>query len=119
MVAGRVKAIGEWGEKQACRFLQRKGFQIIERNFYCPVGEIDIVAKSGDDFYFVEVKTRFAGALAFDTAITEEKKRKLKKTMVLYCSRKNIRDCGMVLASLMVIISRDERKVSFRLAVMY
>ena len=52
MVRGGKKKIGEWGENLACAFLCHRGFKIIERNYYTTVGEIDIVAKLGDDFYF-------------------------------------------------------------------
>ena len=113
------KRLGQWGEGEACKFLIRQGFQIRDRNYHATVGEIDIVAVKGDDFYFVEVKTRFAGPMEYDTAITGGKKYKMQKTIANYCSRRNIRDVGLVPASLMVIVDRAKKSASFRLAVMY
>ena len=52
--------IGEIGEKLACEFLKEKGYILIERNFRCRQGEIDIIAKdlSKNELVFIEVKTR-------------------------------------------------------------
>lgn len=52
------KKIGARGELLAKKYLERKGYQILETNFYCRFGEIDIIAKLNDEVSFVEVKTR-------------------------------------------------------------
>jgi putative endonuclease len=52
------KALGAQGEDLAVRFLKKKGFKIIERNFHCPAGEIDLIAREGDTLVFVEIKAR-------------------------------------------------------------
>lgn len=119
MLQKRNKNFGNWGEGQACLFLQRKGFVVIERNFHTPAGEIDIVAKQGDDYYFVEVKTREAGELANDLAVTAAKKYKLNKTIKQYCFKRNITEGSLILASLLVVVNRPKRTINFRLAVMY
>jgi putative endonuclease len=49
---------GILGEKLACEFLGNNGYQIIERNFRCPRGEADIVARHRDNLVFVEVRTK-------------------------------------------------------------
>ncbi len=51
---------GKWGEETACKFLTEKNYEIIERNFMCKQGEIDIIAydKNKKELVFVEVKTR-------------------------------------------------------------
>lgn len=46
------------GEDAAAAFLERVGMSIDDRNWRCPAGEIDIVAREGDTLVFVEVKTR-------------------------------------------------------------
>ena len=58
MQSDKVKSIGQWGEEQAAVYLKRKGCQIVERNFSCRFGEIDIIATDHDEIVFVEVKTR-------------------------------------------------------------
>lgn len=51
---------GNYGEEIACKYLQKQGYKILERNFRIRGGEIDIVAKDGDTLVFVEVKTRYS-----------------------------------------------------------
>ena len=50
--------MGEWGEGVASRFLQDRGYRITETNYRCRWGEVDIVARDGDELVFVEVRTR-------------------------------------------------------------
>lgn len=49
--------VGVLGENIACRFLETKGFSVIDRNYRKFIGEIDIIAKKDKILYFVEVKT--------------------------------------------------------------
>lgn len=51
-------ALGRWGEEAAAAYLQAQGMRILARNLRTPVGEIDIVARSGKILVFAEVKTR-------------------------------------------------------------
>ena len=81
------KKVGERGEKTASRYLERRGYAILDRNFRCRAGEIDIVAAEEDAsaLVFVEVKTR--NGLAYGTpalAVTAEKQRHLLKAAALY-----------------------------------
>ena len=52
--------IGKFGEEKACEFLIQKGYEIVDRNFDCSQGEIDIIAwdKEKKELVFIEVKTR-------------------------------------------------------------
>ncbi len=52
------KDTGNLGEKLAARFLKNKGYSIVETNYRCRSGEIDIVTRRGDCLVFVEVRTR-------------------------------------------------------------
>ena len=52
------KERGNWGEDRAARYLRLHGYRIVERNFRCRQGEIDIIARKGDFVAFVEVKQR-------------------------------------------------------------
>ena len=49
-------------EEQAARWLTEQGFEILERNFYCRQGEIDLIARDGDCLVFCEVKYRRSGS---------------------------------------------------------
>ncbi|MFF2056340.1 MULTISPECIES: YraN family protein [Rhodococcus] len=54
----RNMALGARGEDVAVEFLIDAGLEIVERNWRCRYGELDVVATSGDRIVFVEVKTR-------------------------------------------------------------
>ncbi|MDN5807516.1 MAG: YraN family protein [Brevibacterium sp.] len=75
----RQRALGQTGEDLAAHFLQRQGMVIIERNFRCARGEIDIIARDGEAIVFVEVKTRRTLALGSPLeAVTEAKLRRIR-----------------------------------------
>lgn len=57
-IGKRNVEFGRRGEDAAARFLYRRGYDIIERNWTCAAGEADIVARDGESLVFVEVKTR-------------------------------------------------------------
>lgn len=51
------RKVGDLGEGEACLFLMKRGFEIVERNYLRKWGEIDIIARKGQKLHFVEVKT--------------------------------------------------------------
>ena len=61
-MSGGNRRLGEWGERQAWLHLEGKGYSLLERNFRCRAGEVDIVASQGDQLVFVEVKARRGNA---------------------------------------------------------
>jgi putative endonuclease len=78
---------GRAGEDLACRHLERAGITIVERNYRCRGGEIDIVARDGEIVVFVEVKER--GSSSHGTAVeavTREKRRRLLRAARLYAA---------------------------------
>jgi hypothetical protein len=52
------RQLGRRGEDLATAYLRQQGYVILARNWRCPVGEIDIVAREGEILAFVEVRTR-------------------------------------------------------------
>jgi putative endonuclease len=63
---------GELGENLAEKYLKKKGYRIIERNYTIPQGEIDIIAKEGNDLIFVEVKAISVSPETFDSLNKKE-----------------------------------------------
>lgn len=76
---------GSDGETAAANYLKKKRYEIIGRNYSCRFGEIDIIAKKGEEIVFVEVKTRrnedFAMAREF---VTYSKQQRIIKTAMLW-----------------------------------
>jgi putative endonuclease len=52
------RSLGQYGEEHTCRYLQEKGYKILEKNFRNQLGEIDIIAQYNKTICFIEVKTR-------------------------------------------------------------
>ena len=76
---------GQWGEDRAARFLRLRGWRILERNYRCRQGEIDLIAARGGVLAFVEVKLRkgaaFAEAREF---VTRAKQERIRTAAALY-----------------------------------
>jgi putative endonuclease len=56
------KRLGDSGEEIAARFLEKRGYRVLERNYRSPVGELDIIALHRGTVVFVEVKARTSGS---------------------------------------------------------
>lgn len=67
--------LGRRGEDAAARYLERRGFEILERNWICPYGEADIIAQDEGTLVFVEVKTRSNADKGLPEEAVDEKKR--------------------------------------------
>ncbi len=76
----RKDALGQYGEEVAARYLSGLGMNVIERNWRCDAGEIDIVASDGNTLVVCEVKTRSSEAFGSPfEAITQRKLRRLRQ----------------------------------------
>jgi len=79
------KALGEWGEKIAGEYLLGHGYHIVETNYRCREGEIDIVALDKDYLVFVEVRTRSGcGFGSPEESVTVVKQKKLISVAFAY-----------------------------------
>ncbi len=79
---------GKFGEDKAAEYLRKKGYKIIQRNFSCRSGEIDIIAENDEYLVFAEVKLRrndrYGEAREF---VTYDKQQKIIRTASLYLSQ--------------------------------
>lgn len=82
-----MRPLGGKGEELAARFLRKKGFKVLERNYRCPAGEVDIIARDGGTVVFVEVKTRAGGLFGHPLeAVHGRKRERLRKAALFYLS---------------------------------
>jgi putative endonuclease len=90
-VAPRPAASGTAGEVAAARYLTERGYHVLERNFRCRGGEIDLIALDGGTLVFVEVKLRRSLArgspLEAVTAVKQARVRKAAQQYLGFCGR--------------------------------
>jgi len=85
--------------------LKKKGYFILDKNFRCPFGEIDVVAKEGQQIVFVEVKTRQNLNFGLpEEAVDYRKKKRLTKLALFYLKENHLENssCRFDVVSLVV-----------------
>jgi putative endonuclease len=81
----RRKDTGVLGEKLAGDFLRRRGYHILEANYRCPAGEVDLVARHKDFLVFIEVRTKRSHEFGTpEESITATKKERLRTVAAHY-----------------------------------
>ena len=100
--------LGRHGEQLATSYLEGKRYVIVERNWRCPLGEIDIVASIGDTIAFVEVKTRSGVDFGHPfEAITVQKLARLRRLAGAWCETHPGRYGGIRIDAIAVIAPRS------------
>jgi putative endonuclease len=85
---GARKQLGNRGEIEAGRFLERLGYQILHRQLRGRFGELDLVARDHDTIVFVEVKTRASTAAGHPTeSITPAKQKKITRSALTFLKK--------------------------------
>lgn len=85
------RAYGKFYEDIAVDFLKGKGYKILQRNFNCSFGEVDIIAEKNDTLCFIEVKARTKDIYGSPLeAITITKQRRMIKIAEYYCMKNKI-----------------------------
>jgi len=86
-------ATGKLGEDIAATHLERIGHRIVERNFRCIYGEIDLVAEEGEEIAFVEVRTRRSATFGLpEESITWQKRQRMTRCALAYLSERQVKD---------------------------
>jgi len=117
----KSQKIGELGEGVACKYLEKQGFFILERNYTKKWGEIDIVAKKGYKIYFIEVKSvscetlpDFSNIDSFTKRPEEnmhpQKMKRLSRVVQTYLIEKRIGNTEWVFNLLVVYLDLQSRK---------
>lgn len=78
-------------ERRAADYLVGQGYEIIEMNYRCKFGEIDIIARNGEYLVFVEVKYRYSAAGGLpEEAVDWKKQRRISRVASYYCMKHGI-----------------------------
>lgn len=89
--SGEPASAGERGEREAARYLKRRGYRILERNYRCRLGEIDLVVFRKGVLAFVEVRTRTEPALVpAPETVTAEKRRRITRAAHDYLAQHHL-----------------------------
>lgn len=109
-MAQNNKIIGNWGEALAKEYLRRHHYKITATNYRTGRLEIDLIARSGRQLIFIEVKTRrkTAASLA-DNPLTAKQIKNLKRAIIAYCLKNRV-SLDAVRLDLIIIIADRERQ---------
>jgi len=104
-------SIGKAGEIHACKYLLKNGYRILEKNYRCRIGEIDIVAQKEGTIHFIEVKTRRSINYGMPVeSIDARKCRRIEKIAEFYLEEKNIYDTELSFDAITLLL-KDGRAV--------
>lgn len=107
------REIGDYGERLAENYLQKKGYTIVEKNFWCRYGEIDLIARIKDYLAFIEVKlSSQEDFIAPCYKIHKDKQEKIKRAAQYYL---NFRNLNFDLRFDVVLINDQEAKPEINL----
>lgn len=103
------RVIGNAAENAAAEWIEKnKGYIVLERNYSCAAGEIDIIAKDKDTTVFIEVKYRKNTKKGYPSeAVTETKQKRIIRTAMAYVSQNNTENIRFDVAE---IVEKDGRK---------
>jgi putative endonuclease len=92
----RKDEVGRWGEEVAARHLKRSGLVVLERNWSCRSGELDIVARDGNVLVVCEVKTRTSAEYGSPLeAVTPEKAARLGRLAAEWLAARGVHADGV------------------------
>ena len=78
-----IKARGRWGEEQATRWYTQRGYQVLDRNWRCDAGELDLVVELADLVVFVEVKARASDRYGPAAAAVDDRKQRRLRVLAV------------------------------------
>ena len=103
------KIIGNYGEDCATKFLKKNKYKIIEKNYSCKFGEIDIIAKDKNYLVFVEVKARMSRKFGDPLeAINVEKQNKIRAVATMYLMQNKLMETNCRFDAIAVLGEMDE-----------
>ena len=104
---------GKFGEDEAAKYLENKGYKILDRNFYCKRGEIDIIALDKKEIVFIEIKSRTNGEYGLPSeAVTKEKIKHILKTAEYYLYIRNLENEPVRIDVIEIFIQNRQIKIN-------
>ena len=106
------KGLGNLGEEIAATFLSANGYRIIERNFRCKGGEVDIIARDPKEksLVFIEVKARRGLSYGVpQLAVTPFKQRQISKAALTWLSKNRLHDSNARFDVIAILLAVDGR----------
>lgn len=101
------KKTGAYGEQLAERYLIEQGYEIVAKNWRCPEGELDLVARQGQDLVFVEVRTRRGTRLGTpEESITPAKQAKLIELAYAFLADYEQPDCSWRIDVIAIVLNK-------------
>ena len=98
-------SLGAEAERLTARFLRKQGYRIIRRNYRTRLGELDIVARDGEEVVFVEVRSRTRGTWEMpERSVTAAKQRRNCRAAMAFCTRNSLQPRPMRLDVVAVIL---------------
>ncbi len=102
--------LGNWGESLAARYLEAGGLSVLDRQWRCRQGEIDIVARDGETLVICEVKTRTSEAFGTPlAAVTPAKVRRLRRLAAAWLEEHDVRAADVRLDVIGILAERGSR----------
>ena len=106
----RSQRLGERGEEAAAAYLERIGVTIVERNWRCPHGEIDIVGLDDETVVLCEVKTRRTRARGNpEEAITAAKRRRYSRLAEAYLQESGLTEVSLRFDVIGLLVIAEDR----------
>ncbi len=100
---------GQYGEALAAQALESFGYAIVDRNWRCPTGEVDIIARDGETWVFVEVKLRRGrGAGTPEEAVSDRKQQRLLRVAQAYLAELELDDVQWRVDVIAIDLSDDD-----------
>lgn len=113
-MAGR--RLGDYGELLARQILEARGYLILRQKYYTRYGELDLIAREGNQLVFIEVKTRIGNAYGGGLeAITKRKRARLVRTAFSFLQQQKLQDLPCRFDVIALNLDRQGRLVDYEL----
>ncbi|MCY3910888.1 MAG: YraN family protein [bacterium] len=106
------QALGRWGEDRVVRWYRRHGFEVLDRNWRCRHGELDVIVRRGSVVAVCEVKTRSSNAFGSPAeAVDWQKQRRIRRLAAQWLSEQERRGAMQLRFDVAEVVGREIRVI--------